>query len=435
MSNKLGFWAVFSIVVGSQIGSGIFMLPASLAPYGKISILGWLLSGSGALCLALVFSGLCRRFPRTGGPHVYVKEMFGPQWSFFTGWTYWVISWVSTAAVVIASISYLSPFLPYQSSSLYLCLELGLLILITLLNLKGLHAAGMAELILTLIKIMALFLLPLLAIWHFDPSHFIVAKSVAKAPFSTNLANVTLLTLWGFIGLESATTPAGDVIHPAKTIPKAIVFGTLATVILYLLTSIAIMGAVPGDILANSKAPYADACQYLFAGQWHYLIAIIASIVCIGTLNAWVLTSGQIVLGLSEDKLMPSIFAQKNRNQAPYLGIISSAIGIMPLLILTMNENVAQQITDIIDFSVIAFLFVYLICVCAYIKIIFLEKSGFKPIFYTFLAFVFCVWTISQTPLYTVMTSSLFVLSGIPMYFFWFKNQSSNQEKFPGAME
>ncbi len=77
MSKKLGFWSVFAIVTGSQIGSGVFMLPASLAPYGKFSILGWLISGIGAICLAMVFSGLCNRFPKTGGPHVYVKEMFG----------------------------------------------------------------------------------------------------------------------------------------------------------------------------------------------------------------------------------------------------------------------------------------------------------------------------------------------------------------------
>ena len=165
MSGKIGFWSVFAIVTGSQIGSGVFMLPAGLAPYGEFSILGWLISGLGAICLALVFAGLCSRFPRTGGPHVYVKEMFGVSASFFTGWTYWVISWVSTSAVIIATVGYLSPFIGTAPPSIYLLIELLLLLMITSLNLKGIQAAGKAEFVLTLLKVVPLLLLPLIAIW------------------------------------------------------------------------------------------------------------------------------------------------------------------------------------------------------------------------------------------------------------------------------
>ncbi len=95
MSNKIGFWAIFALVVSSQIGSGIFMLPISLAPYGAYSLISWVISGLGAMSLALVFALLCAKFPETGGPHVYVKHAFGPVAAFFVGWTYWVISWVS----------------------------------------------------------------------------------------------------------------------------------------------------------------------------------------------------------------------------------------------------------------------------------------------------------------------------------------------------
>ncbi len=115
MSRKIGFWSVFALVTGSQIGSGVFMLPANLAPYGFYSLAGWLFSGAGAIALALVFAGLCARFPQTGGPHVYVHHAFGRGWAFFTGWTYWVISWVSTTAVVVVSIGYLTPIIGHQS--------------------------------------------------------------------------------------------------------------------------------------------------------------------------------------------------------------------------------------------------------------------------------------------------------------------------------
>lgn len=420
MSKKIGFWAVFAIVTGSQIGSGIFMLPASLAPYGYFSIYGWLLSALGAICLSLVFSGLCQRFPRTGGPHVYVNEMFGKTASFFTGWTYWVISWVSTTAVIIASISYLSPFIGSPSSMVYLLLELMLLISITLLNLKGIKSAGKAEFLLTVIKIIPLLLLPLVALRYFKSEYFMMTPEVTSLPVSGKLAHVVLLTLWGFIGLETATTPAGSVSQPSKTIPRAIVLGTICSAILYLISSIGIMGLIPGETLASSKAPYVIATQHLFGGNWHLWIALIASVVCIGTLNAWMLTSGQIALGLSEDQLMPKWFASKNRAGAPSVGLVISCLGIIPLLFLTLNSSIANQITTIIDFSVIAFLFVYMISVLAYLKVLYRERAKYYHWIYSLGALFFCVWVVSQTPCRTILISLGFVLSGVPMYALWF---------------
>lgn len=424
MSKKIGFWSVFAIVTGSQIGSGVFMLPASLAPYGQYSLYGWLISGLGAICLALVFSGLCQRFPRTGGPHVYVNEMFGRTAAFFTGWTYWVISWVSTTAVIIASISYLSPFIGINSPYVYLFLELALLISISILNLKGVKAAGKAEFFLTLLKIIPLLVLPLLAIWHFKADHFMLKSTIASLPLSSKLAQATLLTLWGFIGLETATTPAGSVKDPAKTIPRAIIIGTACSALLYIVSSVGIMGLVPGNILESSKAPYVIATQYLFGGNWHLLIALMASAVCVGTLNAWMLTSGQIALGLAEDGLMPTYFAKKNKADAPVVGLIVSCIGIIPLLFSTLSHNIAEQITTIIDFSVVAFLFMYIISALAYIKVLFKEKAKYYHWIYTLSALFFCGWIISQTSLTTIAVSMGFVLSGVPMFLFWYRKQN-----------
>lgn len=423
MSKKMGFWSVFALVTGSQIGSGVFMLPASLAPYGKYSICGWLLSAAGAICLAMVFSGLCQRFPQTGGPHVYVNRMFGPNAAFFTGWTYWVISWVSTTAVIIASISYLSPFIGTSSPNVYLVLELFLLISISFLNLKGVKTAGRAEFFLTLLKIIPLLVLPLTAIWYFKSANFMMTPAVDALPTSSKLAQVTLLTLWGFIGLETATTPAGSVENASKTIPRAIVLGTCFSALIYLISSIGIMGLVPGNILVSTKAPYVIASQYLFGGHWHLLIALMASAVCVGTLNAWMLASGQIALGLAQDKLMPPNFAYQNAAGAPSVGLIVSCVGIIPLLFLTLNHNIADQITNIIDFSVVAFLFMYVISVLAYLKVLFQEKAKYYHWLYTLSALIFCLWIISQTSLQTLEVSTGFILSGLPMYFFWYRRQ------------
>lgn len=420
MSQKIGFWSVFAIVTGSQIGSGIFMLPASLAPYGMYSLAGWILSSCGALTLALVFSWLCARFPQTGGPHVYVKETFGVSAAFFTGWTYWVISWVSTTAVIVACIGYLTPFIGHQSSTVYLALEIALTLAITILNLKGVKTAGHAEFFLTLLKIIPLLILPLVAIWFFDSNNFVIAENISDLETSAILGKVTLLTLWGFIGLEAATTPAGSIENPSKTIPKAIFWGTLCVAFLYIINSIAIMGLIPGDTLVHSKAPYVDATKLIFGGNWHYLISFIASFICIGTLNAWMLTSGQIALGLAQDDLMPNLFKKKNQNDAPTWGLIFSFMGIIPLLFLTSSESFVHQITAIIDYSVIAFLFVYSVCCAGFLKLLIREKN--RASYYKWVigitALLFCFWVIYETPVLTLGVSSLFILSGIPIYFF-----------------
>lgn len=425
MSRKMGFWSVFSIVTGSQIGTTVFISPASLASYGVFGLIGWLISGLGAIALCLVFASLCSDFPKTGGPHTYVNHAFGATAAFFTGWTYWVVSWVSTTIVVVTAIGTLTPLFDTLPQSLESGLQILLLIVITLLNLKGVQAAGKAEFILILLKFIPLIIIPLAALLYFDSSNFFISAQVEALPLSTILSQVTLMTFFGFLGLECATTPAGEVSNPSKTIPRAIVIGTSSVALLYLLNSIGIMGMLPGAELANSKAPYVDASRIIFGGNWHLVISVIASLVCIGTLNAWILTSGQIVLGLAQDGLMPQIFARKNRYGSPFFGILVSCVGIIPLLILTADDTLAAQINTIIDFSVTAFLFVYLSCCLAFIKSRIQQKNfSFWHFLYSIAATIFCIWVIYQTPVKTIFIAGLFVCSGIPVYFFWYRKQS-----------
>jgi APA family basic amino acid/polyamine antiporter len=426
MSRQLGFWSVFAIVTGSQIGSGVFIAPATLAPYGLFGIAGWIISGLGALALALVFAELCARFPKTGGPHVFVLEAFGKHWAFFTGWTYWVVSFISTTAVIVTSIGYLSPILPFAPGSATLLLEFLLLFSIMGLNLRGVKTAGNAEFLLTLLKFIPLFLLPSLALYHFQADNLVMSPNTAHMPLREILGHVTLLTMWGFIGLESATASAGAVINPKKTIPRAIVLGTLSVALIYIFSSVGIMGLIPGSVLMESRAPYVDAAQYLSGGNWHMGISLIASIVCIGTLNAWILTSGQIALGLAHDKILPKPFLRLNSRGSPFWGIIISCLGIVPLLIMTNSQSLAKQVTDLIDISVISFLFVYLICSLGLMRVLKREKAPIisLPFAAAFFAILFCIFVILQTPLTTLTIASLFTLSGLPL-FLWQKSEKT----------
>jgi APA family basic amino acid/polyamine antiporter len=422
MEKKISFWAVFSLVTGSQIGSSVFMAPANLAPFGLFAIWGWVLSGTGALALALIFGELCAGCPKTGGPHAYAAKAFGPTVGFFTGWTYWVISWVSTPVVIASSVGYLSPILGLNQG-FDLWLQILLLTAVTWINLKGVKTAGNAEFILTLLKIIPLLIMPIFCFFYFDWKHFQVASHLDVLPSAKKIGIATMLILWGFVGLESGTAPASSVLNPSKTIPRAIILGTLSVGFLYFINGMGIMGLIPGPILAHSKAPYADAAQLLFGGNWHLVISIIAACVCIGTLNAWTLTSGQIALGLAEDQFFPSFFGKKNKSEAPYVSLWISYFGILILLFITFDESLAKQIHNIIDFSVVAFLFIYLVCAFSLIKILWEDKvRRIIPWCSSLGGSFFCLWVLQESSLTSMFLSLLFTLSGIPFYFFYFRN-------------
>ena len=420
MPNKIGFWPLLSIVIGSQVGSGVFMLPIVLSPYGAFSVLGWLIAGCGAVALAVVFGMLCSNFPKTGGPHIYVEQAFGPQLAFFVGWAYWIVSWVSTVAVIVASIGYLTPFISSLNPNTYIFLEIALLLSVVFLNLKGVRVAGRADFVLTLLKFLPLLIFPVIALYFFSPNNFSVRADIAALGTISILGQVTMLTMWGFIGLEAGTVPAGSVVNPEKTIPRAIIIGTICVACIYLINSIGIMGLIPPQDLLISRAPYADATKYIFGGNWHLLMSFVAAMVCVGTLNAWVLASSQIMLGLSEAGLVSKFFMYTNVNGAPTRAILASSAGIIPLLALTAQQTLAKQITMIIDISVIVFLFVYLTCALASLKLALQSDKKLPPHQWVaiFLAIIFCCGIILKTSLKDLLISSLFILSGIPVYLF-----------------
>ncbi|QKX01952.1 amino acid permease [Wolbachia endosymbiont of Cruorifilaria tuberocauda] len=423
MQNKIGFLTVFALVISSQIGSGIFILPISIAPYGIYSLISLVISGAGAVSIALVFATLCTKFPETGGPHIYAKYAFGSTVAFFVGWTYWVISWVSTTALVVVGVGYLTPLFCENIQNMSLILELLLLVIITLVNLKEISTAGYVELLIVVVKVFVLVVIPIAALFLFDKNNFIISEEISSLTIKEILARSTLLTLWCFIGVELATSPAGSVDNPNKIIPKAVVLGTICVAIIYFINSFAIMGLINGNDLVNSRAPYVDAIKIMSSGNWNLVISIIAFIFCIGSLNAWVLSSGQVAFGLAKDKLIPQFFAKKNRYGSPFFGVITSSIGTAILLIFTSNKNFTRQITSIIDFSVISFLFVYLICSLAFLKITIKERNYYKLLI-GIISTTFCCWVIRETSVDNLLVSSLFTVSGIPLYLFWYRKSS-----------
>src|SRR6201996_4297277 len=154
----IGFWMCVALVVGNTIGSGVFLLPASLAPYGLNSTIAWLFTAARANALAIVFARLSRAYPQAGGPYAYVSVAFGPLIAFIVAWGYWISICVGNVTLVTGALSYLSPMQPWirDVPGASVGMSLFFLWLLTLVNWFGIKAAGWVQSVTTVLKILPL---------------------------------------------------------------------------------------------------------------------------------------------------------------------------------------------------------------------------------------------------------------------------------------
>ncbi|MCF6213339.1 MAG: amino acid permease [Flavobacteriaceae bacterium] len=174
-SKKIGLITTTSLVVGNMIGAGIFLLPATLAGYGSLSLLGWLFTATGALILARIFSNMSKLFPSiSGGPYTYSKAGFGDFIGFLVAWGYWISIWVSNAALVTAIISALSHFFPILKTNSILAVSIGLTIIwvLTWINSRGVSASGKFQVVTTILKLAPLAFVIIVGLFYFDIDNF-----------------------------------------------------------------------------------------------------------------------------------------------------------------------------------------------------------------------------------------------------------------------
>lgn len=424
-----------ALVTGNMIGSGIFLLPASLAAYGSISLLSWVATAIGALLIALVFAKLANVMPLTGGPYAYCREAFGDFVGFQMAYNYWIALWVGNAAIVVALTGYLSFFWPFLAkNALWSCLvSISLVWLITFINILGVRHAGIFQLLTTILKLIPLLLIAFVGIFYIHP-HFLSEFNLSGKSNLSAFSGAATLTLWSFIGLESASVPAGHVSNPSRTIPKATILGVIIATIVYLMSSIAVMGVMPLTQLAHSNAPYADAANIMFGPIGSTLIAIGAVISCLGALNGWILLQGQIPLAAAQDKLFPSIFLKKSEDGTPVVGLVISSVLISLLLLMTLKHSLVKQFTIIILLATLASLIPYFLTTMSELVIFFkypgIFKKGkklFGSIMVAILAGIYSFWVIIGSGKETVFYGTLLLLSSAPVYV-WMKWRGSTKD-------
>ncbi|MBK8282246.1 MAG: amino acid permease [Saprospiraceae bacterium] len=428
---KIGLWTGTSLVVGNMVASGIFMLPATLASYGTLSLIGWLLSGLGAITLALVYSWLSRIMPLAqGGPYAYSRAGMGEFAGFWVAWSYWISVWCTNAALAIACVSYLTTFFPFIGYSPVNSVLSGLFLIwfLTWLNTTGIRNAGVMQLITTVAKIVPLALIAIGGLFYLNTAHFEVFNRTESSSLMA-IVKATTLTFFAFLGLECATIPSTSMESPEKNIPKATIYGTLISTAIYILCTVAVMGILPPESLIVSKAPLADAAGSIWGDWARYLIGAGAVISTFGALNGWILVQGQIPAAAAVDKLLPAIFAKMNHKQTPVFGLVISSILVSFLMIMNYNKSLASAYEFAILLSTLAVLMPYLFSVVSYIILASHQtKYPLKPIHFlvAIVAFVFSVWAVVGSGADTVFWGFVLLLAGLPLYVLMKMNSASS---------
>ena len=433
--DEIGLITCASLVAGNMIGSGIFLLPASLAPYGGISLLGWAISTLGAICLALVFSRLASRLPAAGGPYAYTRAGFGDFPAFWVAWGYWVSVWIGNAAIAVAMVSYLQVFVPALGTSLLLAEATALLVVwgLAAVNCIGIKEAGSVQVVSTVLKILPLLALGLLGLPRIHLAHFTFSHPGPESGFSA-LSAVTTLTLWSFLGVECATIPAGNVRDPARTIPRATILGTLAAAAVYVLGTVAVMGIVPPEELARSGAPFADAARSLWGEGAYYVVGLGAAISCFGALNGWTLVMGQVPMAAARDGLFPRRFGRLSRRGVPAFGLIVSSFFVTGLL--ALNYSRSGSLVKVFNFAILLATLTVLVpyVFCAGAELMFLARDRSRPpgsagagsLLAATVAFLFSVWAIYGSGAETVLYGFLLLVAGVPVYV-WLRRREAEE--------
>ncbi|MFC8999211.1 amino acid permease [Streptomyces rochei] len=320
-ARRFGLPVATALVMGNIIGGGIFLLPASVAPFGTISLLAFGVLTVGAIALALVFGRLARRDPRTGGPYVYAREAFGDFAGFLAAWAYWITTWVSNAALAVAAVGYLDVLIPVGDHRWTACLAaLVIQWLPALANFAGTRYVGAVQLVATVLKFAPLLLVAVGGLFFFDADNLGPFNATGGSGIGAVSAAAAIL-LFSYLGVESAAVSAGEVKDPRRTVGRATVIGTAGAALVYLLGTLSVFGTVAHDRLVDSTAPFSDAVNAMFGGAWGgWAVALAALVSMTGCLNGWTLLSAQTPYAAARDGLFPAAFARKRRG-VPTVGV------------------------------------------------------------------------------------------------------------------
>jgi APA family basic amino acid/polyamine antiporter len=345
----------FALVIGGVVGSGIFYLPVALAPLGGSVPIGWLISATGVMAMAYCASRIVS--PDGGGLQAYVEHELGPAAGFIVTWMTWNSSWIGVPAVALATAAALGRVVPVLGNHL-LAQSFVYIVVLALVNLRGIRATGELNFVTVLIKILPLIAVVVIAAILSQGGAPLQAIGVPPPSFG-NIATASALCLFALTGFEFALSPVGKIRNPERNLSRGLVMGLAAVAIVYLVTTLSLSLIIPNSEIAKSIAPFPDAIGRYWGEGAAMLAALAMAISAFGTLDVALLACGEMLYSMAVRRDMPRVFDLTNRFNAPYAAQLASvALGFV-LLGLNAAKGTTQLFTFITLFASDAVLYLY----------------------------------------------------------------------------
>jgi putrescine-ornithine antiporter len=365
-SNKIGVVQLTILTMVNMMGSGIIMLPTKLAEIGTISIVSWLVTAVGSTALAYAFAQ-CGMFSRkSGGMGGYAEYSFGKAGNFMANYTYGVSLVIANTAIAISAVGYGSEFLGATLSPLSIALwTIFTLWLATILNFGGARITGNISSFTIWGVIIPVVGISIIGWKWFDGSMYVNSWNPHNVPTFEAIGVSISMTLWAFLGLESACANADAVENPEKNVPIAVLGGTLGAAVIYIVSTNVIAGIVPNLELANSTAPFGLAFAHMFNETIGKVIMGLMVMSCFGSLLGWQFTIAQVFKSSAEEGYFPAFFKKVTSKDAPIVGMVTITALQTLLSLMTISPSLNKQFNVLVDLAVVTNVIPYLLSMAA----------------------------------------------------------------------
>src|SRR3954469_17637583 len=364
---KMNLVQLTFIVAVNMMGSGIIMLPTNMAKVGAISLLSWIVTALGSMALAYGFAQAGIFNQRTGGLAAYAQDAYGKDGYFQAFFLYFLSLAIGNVAIGISAVGYLSTFFPGMSATpIATCLSvIGLLWLTTVANFGGPSITGKIGSHTVWGVIIPVGALSFIGWFWFSKDTFAAAWNPQGLSLGEGMGSSIALTLWAFLGMESAAQNSDAVENPKRDVHLACLFGTLGAAVIYVLSTTVIQGIVPNAELAKSTGPFGLAFAHMFNPTVGSIVMGLAVLACLGSLLGWQFTISRTAKSAADEHMFPSFFTKLNRMGAPMIGMIVMGVVQSLLALTTISPSLSEQFGVLVNLAVVTNVIPYIISLSA----------------------------------------------------------------------